>query len=1398
MTLHCSLVRGPFAALRAEPEELSIEVADGAPGSQVESAVMQTFSTGELSVAGTPLSVLEVGRAPLVNGAVLLDGGPSPAVPATAAIRRPPLRLVVHTGPGAGTVVPLERGTYRIGRRDAAVSIPDPGISRNHAELHVTDTAITVTDNKSANGTSVDGQKIRSCRVSTASEIRCGSSRMAIQLADDPGGTSDLTEAGRSVAEPLIVPRSHDGSNRSQLLLTAGLPLVLGVGMALITGIWMFLAFTAASAVAVLAPAMSGRGHRRAFRKAVRTAADRDEDRRRRCSPSAAVLAVEASRQPAKRPAATETTGAWLRVGTCLQKSNISVQPADPDFGPPERVMPLALDPTNRVITLSGSDRKVQGMLRSFLMQLASFPICAGLPVLLLGPAELLPLAARFLPGALLCSDPAEAIHALAASSETPGWLFLVGDAAAGTGADDPRRVAEESGWHVVLAQPPNTNASDTVVDLGGRQAALHTGGSTTEFDADLVPADVFDRFCRSVAAASKAPSATSGIPDGCGLGELLPHDPVSIAARWADGQSASGLFAVVGRGASGPTILDLQTDGPHLLVAGTTGSGKSEFLRTLVTSLSLSHAPDRVNFLFVDFKGGSGLGPFIGLPHCVGLLTDLNQHALDRTLMSLRAEVRRREELLARAKTQDLTAYRQLASPSLPTLPHLLVVVDEFRMLVEEAPAALAELMRVAAIGRSLGIHLVMATQRPQGALNADIRANVTTSIALRVQSDMESLDVINSRDAAAIPVSLPGRAFMARGSAPPELFQTASLTSPLDGSSHAAVIARTAIGVVRAGRAGQRTAISRPMSTPAQAATPIVEATRRLWTELGGEAPRRPVAAPLPATLTMGSKDLQIPPPGRRAAEGKAVAATTVCLGLVDVPADQQVVRLLWRPSTDGHLGLIGPGASGVSEAVLATASVLATAPVDAHLYILDGDSSFSGAFAVNRVGAAAGVHEARRAARILERLTDEMASRQARPEREARVPLVLVVCNWGAWISAFRSGPATEAEDLLMGIVRDGSRAGITVVISGDRELVASRLFAALPNRAFFPTGSTEESRLAWPRFGAMDNVAGRALAAGNFLDGNTAVAQFAAPPPDIPWPYSEAAPASRPFRVEPLPDFTSVGDVLARAPHAASGRAVSPDIDAAAAGRYAVLLGIGGDELEVASVRLAAGSVFLALGSPGSGKSGLMRVLPALNPGHRWIAPGPKDTPERFWTSFRQRASSAVRETASYELDGGGSDGWIQGRGPHRGSILLVDDAEQLTASAAAQLSALNEMGFTMVATASMNTPLLHRSPLCLSARNHGHGLLIGPRNPTDGDFFGLRIDSEPSRAPGRAVLIQDGSMHSIQIAAPGTDGPGTEVPRTGVLSAEQPRTQTHGPENRVREPEQTRRSARQMR
>ncbi len=216
----------------------------------------------------------------------------------------------------------------------------------------------------------------------------------------------------------------------------------------------------------------------------------------------------------------------------------------------------------------------------------------------------------------------------------------------------------------------------------------------------------------------------------------------------------------------------------------------------------------------------------------------------------------------------------RRHRPPDRPS-PTLVIVVDEFRILVDEAPGALSELMRIAAIGRSLGIHLIMATQRPQGALNADIRANVTTCIALRVQSGPESFDVMGSGLAAAIPIARPGRAFLIRGAQAPEEFQTATLTPRADPRSDGTVTVRTATdeltrppaaaGLRADGSAGREAddgaalapvpapALT-PALTPAQGAAALIDAAVAVWQDLGAR---------------------QAPPAGGRSAAGPAAAS-------------------------------------------------------------------------------------------------------------------------------------------------------------------------------------------------------------------------------------------------------------------------------------------------------------------------------------------------------------------------------------------------------------------------------------------------------------------------------------------------------------------------------------------
>ena len=1397
MELQCTLVRAPGSLSQGGPVELTVSAPDGCPGSDLETELSRRFQTGRLSVEGRRLDVLTVGRSPLIDGAVLVDGpstagGSDAAASGAGPAREPPaaMLLVVDSGPAAGSVLPLRRGSYRIGRTNTELTIPDADLSREHARLEVTDMSLTLVDLGSINGTEVDGKRVSKTAVAIGSRIRCGNSSMSVVLAAPSGARdAELGFAGSSVAEPLTVPHTAVPAGRSMLLLGAVLPVIIGVGLVLVTGSWMFLAFTAVSAVSLLVPVFSGARQRRGLRSAVAAAVAQDLDRRRRSAPSAAQLALsavvparnlactgrsterekskykEAPSKEAPRPA----PGVWLRLGLAEQLANIRLEPNQPGFKPPGLgAVPLLLDPGFAVLSVRGPEPEVHGLVHSFLMQLTGYPLARGTRIAIHGPASVLPLAARFLPGVSLHStipDTLAAVTDTSGGQDASRILLLFAEAADGTPEAGIIAVARGLGWRVIHLPGLGQQPAETDIELGERGAMLRAQAMHHRFIADLVPSGVFDRYCRTYRRSlPDMPAEGHPLPASCGLGDVLDLSAPATAKRWAAGKLEPGLTIPLGRTDQGVRVLDLEADGPHVLVAGTTGAGKSELLRTITAGLALCYPPDRVNVLFFDFKGGSGLSPLTGLPHCVGMLTDLAGNQLERTIVSLRAEVRRREQLLATASAPDLAAYR-MAPAGGPPLPQLVLVIDEFRMLVEDAPETLTELMRIAAIGRSLGIHLIMATQRPQGALTADIRANVTTSIALRVQSAHESADVIGTNAASAIPVNRPGRAYLARGTETAEEFQSASIA----GTGEAPAVCRVRVLEATAALAmlPSVTGSSLPPATPSEAARPAVELAASLWAGMGSSPVRRPLAPPLPdvladpahlAALTADGAVLAGPVPAGAVPAG-AVPGTAgdlaVGLGLLDLPEEQRLAGLTWRPAIDGHLALIGAGSRDAAHAMSMAMQQLLAHPTECHLYALDADGSLAGLAGAHRAGSFVNLDDLRRGVRLLERLAAEASGRLSRLPAASDPPLVLVISGWGSWLSALRSGPLTRAEDHVHDIVRDGHRAGITVVISGDRELVTSRFFPAIPNRIYCPRGASAESRMAWPKMPVLPPVPGRAVASGALSAGRQSVCQLYVPGGRRAGSGTVIALGEvmqgpvrvKPFRVDPLPAQLSVADVLSRLPRAdrASGDAASDGLAsdvplhgsnpaAAYPARTAarcLVVGVGGDDPAPAGVRLPGGAVLAVLGSSGSGKSSFLASLPVLNPlAAGWVHPGPESNRGDFWAAVHRDA--------------------VEGSLP-RDAILLVDDADVLPAISQQQLVELNSRGWAIVFSAAFSQSLMQRVPLAMAARSGGRGILIAPRSPLAGDIFGLRIEPDPHPPPGRALLVEDGTAVPVQLA-----------------------------------------------
>lgn len=320
---------------------------------------------------------------------------------------------------------------------------------------------------------------------------------------------------------------------------------------------------------------------------------------------------------------------------------------------------------------------------------------------------------------------------------------------------------------------------------IGGTLLESANGDVLTHFTYDSIPDSLAETVALKLGAMTvEEVSLESELTKSISMYELLnilSVEDLDLKERWASSQVFKSMAAPLGVKTKNEVVyLDISdkanAHGPHGLVAGTTGSGKSEILQTYVLSMATLYHPYDVGFVIIDFKGGGMANQFRDLPHMMGAITNIDGREINRSLLSIKAELVKRQSLFAEAGVNHINDYIKLFKRNevKQPLPHLIIIVDEFAELKAEFPDFMKELISAARIGRTLGVHLILATQKPAGVVDAQIWSNSKFKLCLKVQTKEDSNEVIKTPLAAEIVE--PGRAYFQVGNNEIfELFQSA-----------------------------------------------------------------------------------------------------------------------------------------------------------------------------------------------------------------------------------------------------------------------------------------------------------------------------------------------------------------------------------------------------------------------------------------------------------------------------------------------------------------------------------------------------------------------------------------------------------------------------------------------
>ena len=641
------------------------------------------------------------------------------------------------------------------------------------------------------------------------------------------------------------------------------------------------------------------------------------------------------------------------------------------------------------------------------------------------------------------------------------------------------------------------------------------------DFQLDHFP-EGYDKeaISRGLAPLKHIQQLKSSIPDSVTFLEMYQAETfndLKVLSRWESHAPYQSLAVPIGlRGKDDLVYLNLheKAHGPHGLIAGTTGSGKSETIQSYILSLAVNFHPHDVAFLLIDYKGGGMANLFKDLPHLLGTITNLDGAQSMRALASINAEIHRRERLFGQYGVNHINQYQKkfkLGEATEP-LPHLFLISDEFAELKVNQPDFIKELVSIARVGRSLGVHLILATQKPSGVVDDQIWSNSRFKLALKVADRGDSMEMLRTADAAEITQT--GRAYLQVGNNEVyELFQTAWSGADYQPEKDQLGIEDHTIYLIN--ELGQYEVLNQDLSgldmaeeikeVPTELDV-IVQEINHLHQQEGIAAVAQPWLPPLKERITLDELDKVVP-----IEAWQKRTAPSVLIGVADIPQAQKQEAVAIDLSKDGNILLYGSPGTGKTTFLQTAAMDLARkqSPENLTMYLLDfGTNGLAPLTQLPHVADSLLLDQTEKIQKFIRIINRELDRRKKllsehgvgtialyREVTGKQEPTMVILMD--SYESMKDEPYETDLFKLFMRISREGLSIGVHLIITASRQNnLRAQLYSNFKHQLTLPQNDISEVRGivgATPLAATMEDIKGRALMKRDEVD----VIQFALP-------------------------------------------------------------------------------------------------------------------------------------------------------------------------------------------------------------------------------------------------------------------------------------------------------------